>query len=189
MPASAAGALPMMQLVIRVDGRDPYHVFPAIAARIRELDPAARIPRVRSVEDIMADGEAALTARARLLGAAGLVALTIAAFGVSTTTVVITRRRQRELAIRVALGATLAQLRSAHALKVLLWSLPGVIAGCALAYWGALSLAPVLFGVAPADPGIYGACLVGLLALIATAAWMATRDLRRTDIVRSVAAD
>jgi predicted permease len=188
LPASLLGSPPGMQLIVRVAG-DPYRVYPAIAGVVRRMDPDVRFLRVRSMEDVLADGEAPLAARAKLLGAAGLCAFVIAGLGVYATTAVMARRRRHELAIRVALGATYRRLLATFAFKALCWSVPGLLAGGALAYWGALSLAPVLFGVEPFDTPIYGASIGILALLVVIAAWIGGGGIGHVDVARSLCRD
>jgi putative ABC transport system permease protein len=96
------------------------------------------------------------------IGTYGLVSFSIA-------------RRAREICIRIAIGASQANILRVTLGRVLLMCVGGAAAGLAVAFFGAPLISPLLFGVHPRDPA---ACTGGfvLLALVTLAAtWWPTR--------------
>jgi hypothetical protein len=178
----AQWTFPQMQVVLRVSDRDPYAALPTFRRLVSELDPEARISGVRSVEDILSGAQSPLSLRAMLLRYAAICAFIVATLGTYSTSAWLARQRRRELAIRVALGATPLALMARSTVKAVAWSLPGVLLGLVMAYWGASSLAPLLFGVKPLEWSIYGgsACLIS--AIIATGAWLGGLDIFDSDL-------
>jgi predicted permease len=180
----SAFALPLMQVMLRVQGANPYQPYPTIRRLIMELDPEATVSQVRSIEDLMADAEAPLSVRARLFGVAAVLSLLIAAAGVFATAGLLARQRRRELAIRMALGASQVSLLVRSSLRAVGWSIPGLLAGAILAYWGASSLAPVLFGVRPFEPAIYGAAAGVLALVVGVATWFGSAQIFEPELLR-----
>src|SRR6185295_10800730 len=79
-----------------------------------------------------------------------------------------TRRRTREIAIRIALGAKPADIRR----MILVQGLTPVAAGMGAGFVAALGIAPLLrallFGISPADPRVFAltASMLGSMALV-----------------------
>jgi ABC-type lipoprotein release transport system permease subunit len=91
-----------------------------------------------------------------------VVAVTVATIGLYGVVWLTVSQRQREVAVRLALGATRTDV---YRLFVR-WGLVSVAAGCAAGVLGAIVagpyVAPLLFGIGPRDP----LTLTGALALI-----------------------
>jgi predicted permease len=104
-----------------------------------------------------------------MLGAFGVLAVILAATGVYGMLAYAISRRTREIGIRVAIGASKANVLSLVLRRALL------IIGCASAVGIALALAvgrffaPVLYGISPKDPETYvlALALMGAIGLIA----------------------
>jgi ABC-type antimicrobial peptide transport system permease subunit len=109
----------------------------------------------------------------------GLIAPAVAAVGLYGVLAYDVTQRQREIGIRIALGAS----RGAVVGRVLLGALAtigvGVAAGLLFSAWGARWLEALLFEVSPREPAVF-ALAAGALALITLAAaalpaWRAAR--------------
>ena len=84
-------------------------------------------------------------------------------------------RQRRDIAIRLALGATRARVRTGFLRQALAFAGPGIVigeVGAAVLMW---SLSSQLFGVSPWDPATYAAVPVLFLALTGLAAWLPAR--------------
>lgn len=106
-----------------------------------------------------------------LLNSFALVGLTLAALGLYGTLAYLVHLRRREIAIRMALGATppvVARLVARYSLSLVLAGLiPGVLL-CALA---ARITQSFLFYVAPYDLSILAPTALGVLTVVALATW------------------
>jgi ABC-type antimicrobial peptide transport system permease subunit len=104
-----------------------------------------------------------------LMSAFSLVALTLTAAGIFGLLAQMVAQRTREIGIRMALGATRAQVLGLITARGLTLTSAGVVLGVS----GALALTPVLksllFEVTPSDPVSYAA-IVALIAVVALAA-------------------
>ena len=104
----------------------------------------------------------------RMLGVYGVVAYTAA-------------RQQRDIGIRLALGATRTNVRARFVRQALAFAGVGIVIGEIGAAVLMSSLSSQLFGVGPWDPFTYAAVPVLLVALAVVAAWLPAR--RATTLV------
>jgi ABC-type antimicrobial peptide transport system permease subunit len=91
------------------------------------------------------------------------------------------RRRTREIGVRVALGAAIADVRLLILRQGLVLVLLGAVAGGLTSLAIGQALASQLYGVAPIDPVSIAAAL-GVLSVVAVAAvWIPARRATRID--------
>jgi len=136
---------------------------------VLSLDPALPFFQAGSLEEHLNLPLMPARIAAIMLGAFGVLAVILAATGVYGTLAYAISRRTREIGIRVAIGASKANVLSLVLRRALL------IIGCASALGSALALAvgkfftPVLYGVSPKDPETYliSLALMGAIGLIA----------------------
>jgi predicted permease len=159
-----------MTVVVRGRELDPAALTGALRAAVREADPVVPLYNVATMEQRIA----AVLAPARfntllmlILGGCGLLLAAIGIYGVITYVVA---QRQREIAIRVALGApagAVVRLVLAQGLRPVAI---GIVIGVAGALAAAQVLAAYVFGITTRDPLTLAAVVVLLLvtALAAT---------------------
>ena len=159
---------PGMALLVRTE-RDPSGVLPQIRREVAALDPGLPIFNVQPLGAQIQGALFLSRVGAYLLAAFGALALlltTVGTYGVITYTVA---RRIPEIGLRMALGAGPTRIIG----MVLGNGMSLVAMGLAIGLGGAMvlgrSLAPILFGVGPNDPLIFGAIalLLGGVALVA----------------------
>jgi predicted permease len=143
------------------------------------LDPAVAIPRVETMDAVV---DAALADRRfelTLMTAFGAAAAILAALGVFGVVSYSVARRGREMAIRVALGATAADIRRLVFEEGLRPVAIGVVAGLVGSLMLGRALAGLLFEVRPGDPIVMlGASTVVLLATVVACIAPAQRAAR-----------
>ncbi|HKW46622.1 MAG TPA: ABC transporter permease [Gemmatimonadaceae bacterium] len=140
----------------------------AIADLVREVSPDVPLRRLRTLNDAIMESRRTSWSLADVFAECGLAGLILTAVGVYGVTETMSRRRQRELAIRRALGASRRSVVGLVAREV---ALPlGV--GLASGGMAALGLGPLLdgllFGESPHDPivfGIVGSLIAGAMVL------------------------
>jgi putative ABC transport system permease protein len=105
-----------------------------------------------------------------VLAAFAGIALLLAATGVFGVVASLVSERTREIGIRIALGATPANIGRLVIRQGMRLPLGGLAIGMVLAFPAAQALRGLLYGVSPRDPRVFGAVamLLALVALIAT---------------------
>jgi predicted permease len=166
-PLSQAFRNPVAYLV-RTSG-EAAELGPAVRAAVRGVEPSLPIYELLPLEAYLDRARAVSRFAAVLVGAFAAAALVLAAVGVYGVIAYVVVERRREFGVRMALGATGAQIGT----LVLLEGTRLVGLGVALGLSGALVAGPLLadqlFGTSPADAGAYAAA-VPVLALAALVA-------------------
>ncbi len=165
-------------IALRATG-DPLALTAALKSAIAKIDKDLAVTQVRTMDEIAAASVARPRFRAQLLGAFALLSLLLSAVGVFAVLAYSVAQRKREFGIRMALGAQIADVLSLVLTRGLKIACAGVAAGLLGAALLARSLATLLYGVRPLDPGTFGAtaALLAIIALAAAAipAWRAAR--------------
>jgi predicted permease len=118
---------------------------------------------------------------ATLLGAFGILALTLTSVGLYGTMSQAVRRKTRELGIRMALGAEKPQLLWMVLREAFLLVLIGVVIGIPVAAAGTRLLANMLFDVRVGDPMTILGAVLGIVATAAAAACIPGLRATRVD--------
>jgi predicted permease len=149
--------------------RRPESLIQPVRQALAALDPALAFAEVHTLSEEVDDSAAPERLTAILASIFGILAALLAAVGLYGLLTYAVAQRQREIGIRMALGArprAIASLVGGQALAM-------VAIGVALGLAGALLLAPmagaILYGVGPTDPAslAVAAALVALVAALA----------------------
>src|SRR5207247_1146945 len=167
-------------LVVRTS-RDPRLVLPAVRNELRSLDPTLPLYDVKTFEEHMRLPLFPARIAAIVLGAFGLVALTLAAIGIYGVTSYSVAQRTHEIGLRMALGAQLSdvlKLILSHGVKL---TVIGVAIGLVGAYVVTRALSSLLSGVSATDPMIF--VLVSMLLTLGSllASYFPSRWSTRVD--------
>ncbi|HKO15049.1 MAG TPA: FtsX-like permease family protein, partial [Gemmatimonadaceae bacterium] len=157
-------------------------VVAAAAERVvRALDPSVPLYAVQPMADVVRRAEARTTFTLLLLGIASAVALALGAVGTYGVIAYVVSLRQREIAVRLALGAPPARVLRMVLLQALSLVVLGIVLGLAGAMGATRVLAALLYGVSPTDAvALAGAALV-LVAVGVAASWAPARHAARVD--------
>jgi putative ABC transport system permease protein len=144
---------------------------------------------VDRMDDLVAASLADDRLRTELIALFGAIAALLAAVGTYGVAATSAARRTREMAIRVAVGASsgsIARLIVGSAAKGVLL---GAAAGVVLSQLGVRILSPYIYGVRITDPIVYAG--VGVLLAITTlaATWVPARRATRVRLVDTLTAD
>ncbi len=153
-----------MTLVVRTEG-NPLALAAPIRSAIRALDPSLPVANVRSMQAVVGGSLATPRLTASLLSIFAVLALVLAAVGVSGVLAYLVSRRRREIGIRMALGATRANVLRLILGRGLTWAGAGIGAGLLIAFFLTRVMSGLLYGVAPRDPATFAAVAVVLLAV------------------------
>jgi predicted permease len=147
----------------------------SVRALVGSIEPSLTVRFVPLTESIRTTVEDA-TVGAVIAAGLGVVALLLATIGVYSVFSYLVEEHRREIGIRVALGASRVQIRSAVFRAARGGLIGGVATGLVLAAIAGLVLRRFLFGMSPADPVSY---LAVALLLTGTALVAVAVPLRR----------
>jgi predicted permease len=167
-----------MVIYLRTSG-DPLALVGPARAALRELAPDVPVYDVRTLEDRLADATAYARFSALLLALFAGVALALAAIGVYGVISFGVSQRTREIGVRVALGASRADVTRLVVGQGLGLALAGAALGVAAALAATRVLRSLLAGVAPGDPATFAAIVALLVAAVLVASWLPARRAAR----------
>ncbi|HLY17924.1 MAG TPA: ABC transporter permease, partial [Bryobacteraceae bacterium] len=134
--------------IVRASGA-PEGVIAGMQRALESVDPQLPFAGFHSMEDVRYHALAQERFQAVLLGALAGLALLLAAVGIYGLIANSVAERTRELGIRLALGATVAQAMRAVALPGVVLALAGVVTGSVLAGFASQLLRHLVWGVRP----------------------------------------
>ncbi|MGH7678827.1 MAG: ADOP family duplicated permease [Gemmatimonadaceae bacterium] len=183
------GFAPLQMNVVLRSPRAVDALAPGIRQAVRAMDPRLPVVQLRSMEEVVGASVTRQRFLSLLLGIFAAVALTLAAIGTYGILSYMVTERQREIGIRMALGAGRGQVVA----LVLRQGLGIAALGIGLGVAGAMGLSRVtstlLYGVSPSDLATY-ISVAGIIAIVATLACVVpTRRATRVDPLQAIRAD
>lgn len=175
---------PPTTLVVRTRG-STADVVSQLRRAMAETTPQIELASAEPFEQLLAGPLAQPRMNAILLGIFAGAAIVLAAVGLFGVLATLVRQRQRELGVRLALGASAAEVAQLVVRRGLMLASAGVLAGVAAALVVNQSLRALLFDVSPTDAATLGATCVLLLVVALFAAWLPAR--RATSIEPAIA--
>ena len=158
-----------MYVVARTAG-DPEAITAALRRTLGEIDPQLPVYDVRTMQQRLAGSVARPRLTAMLTGIFAATALLLAAIGIYGVVAYSVAQRQRELGVRMALGATGGDVLALVTRQGMTPVLAGLTLGLAGAWAGGRLLGSLLYGVRANDPWTFFvvAGFLGAVALFAT---------------------
>jgi putative ABC transport system permease protein len=158
------------QLNVVVHATDPIEAAGRITKTVRELGAGLPVRDVRRLEDNVRAASADTRFALFVLAVLAALAVSLAAVGVYGVVSYAMSRRTREIAVRLALGASPRQLVARVLREGAIWTLVGLTAGTAGAAVLARFLETLLFRIEPHDALTFAAvaALLGAVTLAAT---------------------
>jgi predicted permease len=166
-------------IVVRAGGA-PEALVPAIRDTLQPLDPRIRLD-VRLVAAGLENELEEPRIMATLAGALATLALGLAIIGIYGVTTFVTGQRTREIGLRIAVGASRADV-----MRLLLWDslrpvAIGLAAGAGIALLASQLFAGILYGVGARDPLAFVGAIGVLLVSAAAAVFVPARRAARVD--------
>ena len=157
------------------------------AAVVRELEAAVASaaagssPAVHVVDDAIRRITATRRFSAAVMGAFAVFAILIGAAGIYATISSVVAQQTHEIGVRLALGATGADIRRSVLMRTGASVALGLAIGLPLALWMSRGFATLLFQVGPTDPSIYLIVAVTVMLTAVAAALLPARRASRVD--------
>jgi predicted permease len=153
----------------------PEQLVRMIQRVVHDLDPGLPFFQAGSLDDHLRLPLFPARLAATLLSAFGGLAVALAATGVYGVMAYAVSRRRREIGIRMAVGATQAQVMGLVLRRTAILLSIGASLGALAALAAAGRMSPILFGVSPKDPAAFALATL-LIAFVAfAAAWLPAR--------------
>jgi putative ABC transport system permease protein len=162
---------PFPNYLVRTRG-EPMQMADAVRRRIHELEPGRSVYAIMPLQAHLDESFSDNRLRTRLLSLFALTAVSLACIGLYGTLSYLGRLRQREVGVRLALGALRSQIIGRFLAQGLRAAAIGCAAGLVLAAGFTRFLTSMLYGVSAVDPATYIGVVV-LILLVASIASLA----------------
>jgi predicted permease len=177
-----------MTLAIRTEGL-PADLVPTIRHTIGEMEPGVALASAAPFETLLQEPLAQPRLNALLLVVFAGAAVTLAAVGLFGVMATMVRQRTRELGVRMALGASAADVGRLVLRRGMALATVGTSLGLLGALVGNRLLSSMLFEVSPTDAATLGVVALILLCVAALASLIPTRSSTRIDPVVALRAE
>ena len=161
--------------------QDPAMIADAMRKAIWSVDPDVPVPEVRMLGGVVEDSVANRRFEMQLLLLFAVSALLLAALGVYGVVTYSVVQRQREIGLRLALGAQRQNIYRLILADGLTPVVAGAVAGVAVAFASARVVGSLLFQVSPYDSAIAGSAVCVLVALGTAACLLPARRAASVD--------
>ena len=164
-------------LHVRAD-RTPAALAAPIRAVVRDIDPDVALFDMTTLDDVVAGAVlAAAGGGAALAGSFGLVGFVLAVLGMYGLMSYVATLRRHEVGVRIALGATGADVVSLFLRHGLRLTATGLATGLALSAVLGQAIGGLLIGVGPLDPLVLASVGVAVSVVAAAACYLPSRRL------------
>jgi predicted permease len=179
--ATPFGAAPGTMNVVLRTTMPPESLTQTIESAVREIDRSVPVVRLRDMDGVFSESIRRPRLLADLLGVFGALAVLLAAVGIYGVLSCMVADRQRELGIRIALGAERWTVLGLVMRGGLVLAAVGLAIGLVLAFAMNRLLASLLFGVQPTDVATLASVTVTMIVVAAAACWLPARRATRVD--------
>jgi putative ABC transport system permease protein len=171
---------PVSSFVVRTAG-PPNAMLADVRREVQSLDPNLPVQALRTLPEHISEALWPARLGAGLLAVFGLLALMLAAVGLSGVIAYLVSQRTHEFGIRLALGA-----QSGDVLRLVIWqglklTLSGVVIGLLAAFALTRLMGNLLYGLSPTDPLTFLAITSLLVAVALFASYIPARRATKVD--------
>jgi predicted permease len=171
----------MMSVVVRTAG-DTAGIASAVRVRVARMAPDLPVADLLPMDEVVAATTARLSFNLWLFGSFSAIAVALATLGLYSVAAYAVVRRTREIALRMALGASPADVVRLVLRQGLKRLGPGLVLGLLIALWAARLLQSQLFQIVPDDPGTFAAAALFISGLGLLASYLPARKAARIDL-------
>ena len=158
----------MLSIIVRTTGA-PLLMAGAVRQAVRDIDAAQPVTDVRDYASLAGESTATRRFAAGLLASFAMTALVLTVVGLYGALGVVIRQRQREIGVRLALGAAEGDIRRMVVAQGMTPVAVGLSLGLLLAFTSAGLLRALLYGIEARDPLTFAAAAAVLCAASLTA--------------------
>ena len=169
-----------LQVALRSD-LPPEAIAASVRRELAAIDPTISLFGVRTFESLLDEQTASGRFASAVLAVFGAAALTLTAIGLYGVLAFLVTLRERELGIRIALGATNARVLRGVVGQGMWLAMIGAAAGSIAAALLTRWIATQLYGVGAHDPLVFVGVPVVLLVVAGLASWVPARRASRVD--------
>jgi len=185
LPAGVGGIATPLTIVLRPRGQ-ARGLVDRLRQAARAVGPPILEPRVRLGTELFRELTLATHQQRRLLGSLGLLGLVLALVGIYAVTAFTVTRRTPEIGVRLALGATRADVIRAMMRDTVPPLGVGLVAGLTAALFTSSTLEAFLFQTSSRDPWTLATTAAGLVATGVLATWWPARQAALVDPVKAL---
>ena len=160
----AQSPLPTLTYVVRAEG-DPTRATAPIRAALADMTPHVALATVRTFDEVIATATRTSSLLSWLSVLFGLLAGVLAVVGIYGLMSYTVAQRERELAVRAAVGASRQSLIALIVREGLVLSVAGISAGVLIAWATSGVIASLLFEVTATDATVFALAAAGLAAV------------------------
>lgn len=182
LPGSTDAVGPFASVAVRTSG-DPAAVLPDIRRAVHALDPEQPIFELRTATQELAQQEQKPRFLVTLMSLLAAIAVSLACVGLYGILSYSVTRRNRELGIRIALGAGRGGVRTMVLYEGLRLAALGILVGILGSLLASKAVAGLLYGVGPRDPQVLLSTAVLFLLVTAAASFLPARRATHLDPV------
>jgi predicted permease len=180
LPMRQTGDYATMQLIVRTT-LPPESLAAALRTALRPLDPNLPVREFQSLQDLVDKAVSPRRFLVMLLAGFAGFALILASLGIYAVISFSVSQRVQEIGIRMAMGASAADLQGRIVLRTLGLAGAGLALGMAAARMLSSALGSLLFGITSGDPVTYAGMGALLTAVAALAGYIPARKASRID--------
>jgi putative ABC transport system permease protein len=155
---------PSLSYVVRAEG-DPTALSGQVRGALAQMTPHIAVANLRTFDEVVANATRTSGLLSWLSVIFGVLAATLAILGIYSVMSYTVAQRERELAIRAAVGASRSSLLSMVLREGLLLSGAGIAAGAVIALAASGVLRTLLYDVSTRDPMVFIGSAAGLAAI------------------------
>jgi predicted permease len=171
---ASIGAYRSLYVVLNSTG-EPLLLQASLEKTVHQLDPLLALAEVHTMDSIVSATQTSRRFDSGTLAAFAFIALALALLGIYGVMAHSVSERAREIAIRMALGATRREVLHRVLRNALKLALIGIAAGLVASVVFTRFLTTLLYGVKPLDAVTLAGAVVLLLACSALAGWIPAR--------------
>jgi predicted permease len=179
---------PNRMVLVRAAAGEPLALVPQLAQAVRRADPDLALFDIQTMNARAELSWSKHSFQTTLLVIIAAIALIIAATGVFAVTSFYVASRNRELGVRMALGASSSHIVHAILGPTLRFALPGAVAGIIGAFAVGRTIRATLYETSASDPGVLAAAVCVLIVAVAAATYFPLRRalaVNPVDVLRS----